>query len=222
MKSIRSLILIVMFATSMCFGQGEAPASKTVGHGAFPAKLIKSLDSSKLKDGEAVEAETVGSFKLPDGTLVPKGSKLAGHVVATQARSKGDAKSELTVVFDKLNVANGKQLSIKGSVQAVFPPAEEAAPQMAGKASGAAGGGYSPGSAGGGYGAGSVGTVTDAKTGANTTSDRKPEAATDPKSVGVQGIRDLELGQDGALVSGGKRVKLESGVRLIVRTEILN
>jgi hypothetical protein len=223
-------LIIMLFASLMCVGQTEpAPTASTqtgttkaVGHGAFPVKLTKSLDSSKVKEGDAVEVETANSFKLPDGTLVPKGSKLAGHVVASKARSKGDPDSKLTVVFDKLNVANGKQLSVKGLVQAVFPPAEEAAPLMAGKASGAAGGGYSPGAAGGGYGAGSVGTVTDTKTGSNMASDSKPEPAADPKSSGVHGIHDLELGQDGAFFSGGKHVKLDSGVRLIVRVDILD
>jgi hypothetical protein len=221
MKRIGSLALVALGASLMCFGQSEAatPAStpagamKAVGHGAFPVKLIKSLDSSKLKEGDAVEAETAGSFKLPDGTLVPKGSKLAGHVTASKARSKGDPGSQLTVVFDKLNVANGKQLSVKGLVQAVFPPYEEPAPNMAGKASGAAGGGDAEGP---------VGLITDSKSGSNMSSNSKPEPAADPKSTGVHGIHDLELGQDGAFFSGGKHVKLDSGVRMIVRVDILN
>ena len=53
---------------------------------------------------------------------------MTGHVTAAKARSKGDSDSHLTVAFDKLNVTNGKQLSVKGTVQAVFPPAEEADP----------------------------------------------------------------------------------------------
>jgi hypothetical protein len=229
MKRIGSLALIALGASLMCFGQGETPAptptqtaaTKAVGHGAFPVKLTKTLDSSKVKEGDTVEVETVNSFKLPDGTLVPKGSKLVGHVTASKARSKGDPESRLTVAFDKLDVANGKPLAVKGVVQAVFPPAEEAAPLMAGKASGAAGGGYSPGAAGGGYGAGSIGTVTDSKTGSNMASESKPEPAADPKASGVHGIRDLELGQDGAFFSGGKHVKLDNGVRLIVRVDIM-
>ncbi len=43
----------------------------------------------------------------------------------------------------------------------------------------------------------------------------------DPKSTGVKGMHDLELGSDGALFSGGKRVKLDSGVRMIVHVDIL-
>jgi hypothetical protein len=218
MKRVGSLILIMLVASLMCFGQSDtttpaAAATKAVGHGAFPVKLPKSLDSSKLKEGDAVEVETVGGFKLPDGTLVPKGSKLAGHVLASRARSKGDADSQLTIAFDKLSVANGKQLSVKGTVQAVFPPYEEPAPQMAGKASGAGGGGSVEAP---------VGIMTDTKTGSNMAANSNPEAATNPKSVGVQGIKDLELGQDGVLASKGKQVKLSGGVRMIVRVDILN
>jgi hypothetical protein len=205
----------ILLAAILCYGQDTtSPAAPgPIGHGAFPVKVAKSLDSSKLKDGDVVEVETAGSFKLPDGTLVPKGSKVTGHVTAAKARSKGDPESQLTLAFDKLSVASGKLLSIKGTVQAVFPPLEEAAPLMAGKASGAAGGGYA---------GGTMGTVTDAKSGSNTDSENKPVAdpVADPKSVGVKGIRDLQL-DNGVLTSKGKNVKLGSGVRMIVHVDIL-
>lgn len=210
----RVSIALLALGASLCFGQAVASAQSAAtpaatGHGAFPVKVTKTLDSSKLKEGDAVEVETAGTFKLPDGTLVPKGSKLTGHVTASKARSKGDSDSELTVTFDKLNITSGKQLSIKGAVQAVFPPAEEADPQMAGKASGAAGGGYT---------GPTVGTVTNDKSGSNM-EGAGGEPAVNPKSVGVQGIHNLEL-NDGVLTSKGKNVKLGDGVRMIVRVDI--
>jgi hypothetical protein len=213
MKLFTALSFAVLFLASQCLGQGAATAAAAVGHGAFPVKVEKTLDSSKLKDGDTVELETAGSFKLPDGTLVPKGSKLMGHVVASKARSRGDSDSELSIMLDKLNIAGGKQLSIKGAVQAVFPPAEEQEPMMAGKATGAGGGGYG--------GSATVGTVTNSTIGSNTQAESKPEPAYDPKSVGVQGIHDLDL-NNGVLTSKGKNVKLGGGVRMIVRAEILS
>jgi hypothetical protein len=214
MNRICMAVLGAVLAASICYGQAStsAPAQGTpaaVGHGAFPVKVIKTLDSSKLKEGDTVEVETAGSFKLPDGTLVPKGSKLTGQVTAAKARSKGDPDSQLTVAFDKLKVINGKQLAIKGMVQAVFPPVEEVEPQMAGKATGGGGGGQGA----------NVGSVTDGKIGSNMESSSKPEPAVDPKSVGVQGIHGLEL-NDGVLTSKGKNVKLSDGVRMIVHVDI--
>ena len=49
-------------------------------------KVTRTLDSSKLKEGDTVEVETAGSSSCPDGTLVPKGSKLAGRVTAAKAQ----------------------------------------------------------------------------------------------------------------------------------------
>lgn len=218
MNRLGIVVLGAVLAASYCYAQDStsAPAQgapAAIGHGAFPVKVTKTLDSSKLKEGDAVEVETAGSFKLPDGTLVPKGSKLTGHVTAAKARSKGDSDSQLTVAFDKLNIMNGKQLSIKGMVQAVFPPEEEAAPQMAGKATGAAGGGFAASGA-------TMGTVTDSKSGSNTEVSGNAQPAANPKATGVQGMRGLEL-DNGVLSSKGKNVKLDGGVRMIVRADIL-
>jgi hypothetical protein len=212
MSRISVVILGAVLAASLCFGQSASSAPAAVSHGAFPVKVEKTLDSSKLKEGDTVEVQTAGSFKLADGTLVPKGSKLTGHVTASKARAKGDPDSQLAVTFDKLDVANGKQLSVKGMVQAVCPPAEEAEPQMAGKATAGAGGSS--------LGGGDVGTVTNAKSGSNMQSSAAPEPAMDPKSTGVQGVHGLEL-NDGVLSSKGKNVKLGDGVRMIVRVDIL-
>jgi hypothetical protein len=229
---------VMLAAASLCSGQAStgAPAQAVpaaVGHGAFPVKVVKTLDSSKLKEGDSVEVETAGGFKLPDGTLVPKGSKLTGHVTAAKARSKGDPDSQLTLTFDQLNVANGKRLSIKGVVQAVFPaPDEQMDPSITGAATTAAGGsagGVGP-SAGGGAGNGpagvgasgataSVGVVTDTKSGSNTSSDSHSQNAVTPQSVGVHGMDNLQL-DNGVLTSKGKNVKLGGGVRMVVHVDI--
>lgn len=215
MNRIGIVVVGIVLAAYVCYGQSATTSgaqSRVVGHGSFPVKVVKSLDSSKLKEGDAVEVATAGAFKLADGTLVPKGTKITGTVTAAKARSKGDSDSELTLTFDKINIPNGKQIPVKGMVQAVFPPEEQAEPMMAGKAT-SSGGGSS-------LGGGDVGTVTDARTGSNMNSSSQAEAATDPKSTGVEGMRGLEL-KDGVLTSKGKNVKLGDGVRMIVRVEIL-
>ncbi len=202
-------LLILVFSTVMSFGQSAPSASPTppaVGHGAFPVKVTKALDSGKLKEGDRFEVETAGSFKLADGTLVSKGAKLTGHVTASKARARGDSESELTIVFDKLDLGSQKQLIVKGSVQAVFPPPDEANPGVAVSTMSKAGGpGYQP---------------SDVKSGSNLEVNNSAPPFMDPKSVGVQGIHDLDL-SEGVLRSKGKQVKLGSGVRMIVHVDIL-
>ncbi len=214
------VLLVLLLSSTLLFSQASAPAQAgaAVGHGSFPAKVSKTLDSSKLKDGEAFEVETAGSFKLPDGTLVPKGSKITGHVTAAKARSKGDSDSELTLTFEKLNISGGKQLAIKGEVQAVYPPADEPmGPNMADAGTSAGGSARGSTVGGGGINSGGVG-LTNTSGGSNASSS--PQAVMDMKFNGVQGIHDLSL-ENGVLSSKGKNVKLGGGVRLVVRAEIL-
>jgi hypothetical protein len=223
MNRLGILVLSAVFAASFCYGQGSsaAPAeaaSAPIGHGAFPVKVIKTLDSSKLKEDDSVEVETAGAFKLPDGTLVPKGSKLTGRVTAAKARSKGDPESQLTLTFNQLDIAGGKQLSVKGTVQAVYPPADAPiGPNMstAGTSAGGSAGGPGLGAASQ---SGGVG-ITDAKSGSDTQSTSRPQAVMDVKATGVQGMDNLQL-NNGVLTSKGKNVKLGDGVRMVVHVDI--
>lgn len=222
MKSLCAVSFAVLSLVGFSLGQTPAAAPIATGHGAFPVKVIKTLDSSKLKEDDSIEVETAGSFKLPDGTLVPKGSKLMGRVVNAKARSKGDPDSVLDLAFDKLNVQGGKQLALKGTVQAIFPPADEPeGPNMStmGTSQGGSAGGVGPGGASSGMSPG-IG-VTNAKTGSDTRSSSPSQPVMDRSSVGVQGMHDLDL-KDGILTSKGKNVKLGGGVRMIVRVEIFS
>lgn len=200
----------------LSYGQTPGPVPDqpaAIGHGAFPVKVTRTLDSSKLKEGDTIEVETAGAFKLPNGMLVPKESKLRGHVVAAKARSKGDPVSQLTLAFDALNVLNSTPLAVKGVIQAVFAPADEPMPDVPGAST-------APGV----HGRGGAASLTpdykpmsETKTGVG--SGTKGSGEMTPQSVGVEGICDLSL-DNGVLSSKGKQVKLGGAVRMIVRAEI--
>ena len=211
-------VVFVLCCSSWCAGQtavqspaqvpSHVAAPQALGHGAFPVKVTRTLDSSKLSKGDIIEAETGGSFKLPDGRLVPKGSKLTGHVTAAAARSKGDANSELGIVFDRVSVHNDGEFRLRTMVQAVYPPQEEEDPGVVN--------GYTMGNdPGPGY------LPPDIKIGSNSESAVKAQPVLDLKFVGVQGMKDLELKRGGLLSSPeGQKVKLGGGVRLVVRAVI--
>jgi len=216
MRQLGILLLAILLGASLCYGQSSATSVAgtpgAIGRGAFPVRVTKTMDSSKLRQDDTIQVETAGSFKLPDGTLVPKGSKLIGRVTEAKARSKGDSDSELTLVFNKLETSGGQQVTVKGSVQAVYPPAEETGgPDMATA-------GTSAGGSGAGGGSGGVG-LTNTKSGSDMQSSSRPQGVMDMKAVGVQGVHDLEL-DNGVLTSKGKSVKLGGGMRMIVRAEV--
>lgn len=210
---------VLLFSAVLCTGQAPAPAPAQasspsgpadlgppiVAHGVFPVTITHVLDSGSLNKGDAIEAETGGSFRLPDGKVVPKGSKLLGHVAISSARSKGEDKSELALVFDTVKVQDDGELKIKALVQSVYPPAEESDPGVVNGYTMAAdpGIGYVP---------------PDIRNGSNTEAHAKAEIVLDLKFVGIVGMKDLELERVGLLSSpSGQSVKLNKGVRLVVQ-----
>jgi hypothetical protein len=158
--------------------------------------LAASLDSKKKKAGEEVVVKTIGDEHLPDGTVIPRGTKVVGHVTEAKARSGGDPESALGIVFDKVELKD-KTLTISAVIRAVGPPHETQG-----------GGGIDYG--------GLSQTVQHTSAGTNWGATQ----GLNGDSVGVQGIKDLELSSDGVLRSGDKMVKLDYGSQIILKAQL--
>ncbi|MGD0214936.1 MAG: carboxypeptidase-like regulatory domain-containing protein [Terriglobales bacterium] len=188
-------------------GPDGAPRAGTIHIGGGPSKTITqfliggtlaaSVDSKKKKAGEEVVVKTIGDVHLSDGTLIPRGAKVIGHVTEAKARAGGDPQSSLGITFDKVELKDGKTLAIAGVIRAVGPPNET--------------------QGGGGVDYGGL-SQTVQHTSAGTNWGATPGLNGD--SVGVIGIKGLELSSDGVLKSGDKTVKLDSGSQIILKAQL--
>jgi hypothetical protein len=91
---------------------------------AVTVELNGSLDSKKAKVGDKVEAHTTEALKSGNDVLVPKGTKLIGHVTQATARSKGDTDSSLAIQFDKAEPKKQQEVPLNVIVLAVAAPAQ--------------------------------------------------------------------------------------------------
>jgi hypothetical protein len=77
--------------------------------------LEKSIDAKKSKAGDPVVAKVNAAAVLNDGTRVPSGSLLEGHIDSiTPSENKSD--SAVVFTFDKLQIKNGQELGVKATV----------------------------------------------------------------------------------------------------------
>ena len=97
---------------------GQANASLGSG-AAINAELTAPIDSKKAKPGDPVAARTTEPTKSNGKTVIPKGSKLVGHVTQASARAKGDSESALGIVFDKAILKNGQEMPLNVAIQAL-------------------------------------------------------------------------------------------------------
>lgn len=82
----------------------------------FHAELTKSLETTKAKVGDLVNAKI--TEELSDGTIqIHKGSKLVGHVTKAQAYTKQNGEASLTIAFDKVVLREGQEIAFQGTME---------------------------------------------------------------------------------------------------------
>lgn len=212
------------------------------------AALKKSIDSKKLKAGDPVVAETTESTDQNGKSLIPRGTKIEGHVTQASARGKGDAFSTVGVVFDKAVLKDGQQIPLNVTVQALALSQSAATAPSANSGSGMApmGNPGSPASSssgrmGGGAPMGQPSQTLPATTPTDTVGNVNTNNAEGGKgavgglnssgvltanSRGVFGLPGIGLStsregtQPAAVItSTGKNVRLDSGTQLLLVTQ---
>src|SRR5580658_9681563 len=82
-------------------------------------ELDTPVDSKKVKTGDTVNAHVSEAVKANGQTVIPKNTKLVGHVAQASARAKGDAGSALAIVFDKAVLKKGQEVPLRVVIQAM-------------------------------------------------------------------------------------------------------
>jgi hypothetical protein len=141
---------------------GQPPA--TIQATRIAAELAKKIDSKDAKVGDEVVAKTTAEAQLSNGTKLPRGSKLVGHVTDVQAKSHDNPDSHLTFAFDHAVLKDGHDVPILAMMRSIAAPAPVAASSgsddiMAGGGMQGARGGGAPSGVGGGLANGATGTL---------------------------------------------------------------
>lgn len=93
--------------------------------------LQKPLDSKKNKPGDPVLAKSAESVKANGKDVLPRGTKIIGHLTSVEAHTKEKPQAVLGVVFDRAILKNGSEVPLRVAIQAVAPGPGTDAPNMA-------------------------------------------------------------------------------------------
>jgi hypothetical protein len=133
---IAALTLIAGSSVGACAQGGSATASASAGTQAsaqtnavtdryltsVQSELTGKVDTKNATVGQEVTARTTQSTKLADGTSLPKGTKLVGHVTQVQANQKGGSGSVLAMTFDHAELKGGQTVPLRSVIRGVAPP----------------------------------------------------------------------------------------------------
>ncbi|HUB51452.1 MAG TPA: hypothetical protein VL986_04865 [Terracidiphilus sp.] len=96
-------------------------AARTEEMSSVSGELEGKLDTKTAKAGDQVVLKTTEKVKAADGTVIPKGTRLIGHVTAAQAHDSAHAESQLGITFDRAELKSGQSVAIHSTIQTVEP-----------------------------------------------------------------------------------------------------
>jgi hypothetical protein len=252
MKRVMQGLALAILLSGLTLAQSSAPQSspstttntapaeaaqpnKIAAGTVIPAELSKSVDAKKAKQGDKVEAKVAQDLLSNGQVVIPRGSKITGHVTTAKPHDKGDPASNLGIAFDQIEIKNKGPLQFQASIQAMAKPMNMVSPSMnpggAAEPAGSAGTGNS-GPMTGGAGRTGMSSPSAANSGATAPNDATAGSeqpapsgtALSASSQGVVGMEGLTMeakpgdaAQGTVISSADKNVKLESGTQLILR-----
>lgn len=113
--------LLVSFTPLLADAQAGTAAAAPASAPVMEAKISTNLSTKNGKVGATITAKTERSYKLQDGTDLPKGSRLIGTVSEVQSKKAGNGDSMLTFRFDQVEPKGGAAIPIHGMVVAIGP-----------------------------------------------------------------------------------------------------
>jgi hypothetical protein len=257
MKPALVAVLAIFLLSGTCLAQAvpapaPAPAQSTLANPAAPAtptaaadklvsgtivsvELSKALDARKSKANDKIEARTSMDLLMHGQIVIPRNTKILGHVTEAKVHSKESPNSTVGIAFDRVLMKNGRELPLQAAVQAIarplqpvlaIPSDDRLSPATAGIPSASQGQrtamagvpSQPPSSYATLYPAGSAsGTAPE-----NTTPPSSTVSPLDPGSKGVVGMKGFSLstsGQVSVVSSITENVHLDSGTQLILRVQ---
>jgi hypothetical protein len=195
----------------------------------IPIELSKSVDARKAKVGDKIEARLPADFLAHGKIVIPRETKVFGHVTDVKAHSKESPGSKVGIAFDNMVMKKSGEVPIQVVIQAVGRPLQLVdSPAHMNEGAGVTAATPSGGS---GMGATSPSRAQERVAAipingaAGTESDTPPPttmAPLGPTSKGIVGMKGLALdvsGQTSIISSQTDNVKLENGTQMNLRIQ---
>jgi len=102
-------------------GFGDLAASHAYEMNQVTGELDGKLDSKTARVGDRVVLKTMDKVQASDGTVIPRGSRLVGHVTEVQAYDPANGPARIAIAFDHAELKNGQSIAIYTLIGGVVP-----------------------------------------------------------------------------------------------------
>src|SRR5258707_12732029 len=124
MKPFAIGFVLAMLCATGAAAQSPTPAETASSEASLAsgtvinAELNSSIDSKKVKPGEQITAHTTEAVRSTGGrAILPKGTKLVGHVTPASARPNSQGGAGLAIQIYKAGLKDGEEDPLKAAIQ---------------------------------------------------------------------------------------------------------
>jgi hypothetical protein len=119
---MKSFWVLVLGILAMC---AVAVRAKTdPGHPLLTAELESKLDARHARVGDKVVLRSSSIWKAADGSRIPSGAKLIGHVIGVKIHDRSDFDSRIEILFDRAEWQKHRNVPIHAQIEAIDPTRE--------------------------------------------------------------------------------------------------
>lgn len=120
---------MLALSAGLALGQSPSNQAKIASGTQVDAQLKSKLDTQHAKVGDAVAAQTTAAIKEDGRTVLPKGTKLTGHVTSVTAAESKKSPSRIGVLFDQATLKNGATMPVHFAIASVVQARADAGMQ---------------------------------------------------------------------------------------------
>lgn len=122
-RCYKSLIVLLVFGSSL-FAQSKSTAPLDSGPpvSTLIAVLTTSLESRSATAGQEFALKTISDVVVDGQLVIPKGSRIIGHVAEAVTKGKDQPQSELSLVIEKAVRQDGSEIPLQGIIAALAAP----------------------------------------------------------------------------------------------------
>jgi hypothetical protein len=215
---IRTSVVLGMFAALPILGQtAPAASSAPVSTSHVQAQLLTGVKAAKAKANDPVRAQTMTPLALADGSVIPVGSTLTGHVVKVVPDSPDGHTSSIAITFESVELKKHQTVPLKLSIASAMAASAGAGNNTYQTASRSANGVTDSHALDG-----HAYTAKDDSTNIETSGGGTPGKTTAAQAGSVIGLPGVTLVFDdgpnalSTFVSAKKNLQLDSGLQIIL------
>jgi hypothetical protein len=110
-----------VYAPQGPMGFGDEASSHSWEMSSVTGELEGKLDSKTARVGDRVVLKTTEKVQTSDGTVIPRGTRLVGHITQVQTNDAKHAISQMGIAFDRAELKNGQSIAIHTLIRGVNP-----------------------------------------------------------------------------------------------------